>query len=45
VGFLRRIRNGEYVKFGFSKDIPVIIASAVVDHEAKQDTQNLIISS
>lgn len=45
VEFLRRIRQGEYEDFGFSKDVPVIIASAVVDHEAKEGTQELTISS
>ncbi len=45
VEFLKRVRNGEYVRFGFSEDVPVIIASAVVDHEAKKDTQNLTILS
>jgi len=45
VEFLRRIRLGEYEEYGFSKDVKVIIASAVVDHEAKEGTQALTISS
>jgi len=44
VEFLKRIRNGEYEDFGFSKEVPVIIASAVTDHFVKQEVRNLIIS-
>jgi len=44
VEFLKRIRNGEYQDYGFSKDVAVIIASAVVDHEAKEDTHDKGIS-
>jgi CheY-like chemotaxis protein len=41
VEFLRRIRQGEYEKYGFAKDVKVIVASAVVDQKAKQDTKDL----
>jgi len=44
VDFLKRIRIEEYVEFGFSKDVPVIIASAVVDYNVKQEAHNLKIS-
>jgi CheY-like chemotaxis protein len=37
IEFLRRIRQGEYEKFGFFKDVPVIIVTAVGDYNVKNE--------
>ena len=37
VEFLRRVRAGDYEKFGFSADIPVIAATAIVDASTREE--------
>ena len=34
--FLKRLRQGEYVDYGFNKDVPVIVATAVITYPAKE---------
>ncbi len=41
IEFLRRIRQGEYEKFGFPEDIPAIIASAVGDYNVYEEAHKL----
>jgi len=41
VEFLRRIRNGEYQSYGFNKNVPVIVVTAVSDYPAREETKTL----
>lgn len=41
VEFLRRIRKGEYQSYGFNKNIPVIVVTAVSDYPARDETETL----
>lgn len=41
VEFLRHIRDGEYERYGFKKDVPVIVGTAVVNYPAKDITAEL----
>ncbi len=38
--FLRRLRQDAYVHFGIPSDIPVIVASAIVDYEVQREIIN-----
>ncbi len=42
--FIQRLRKGDYEDYGFPKDVYVIIATAVVDHTAKEDSKKYDIS-
>ncbi len=42
--FLRRLRDGEYEWYGFPDDVPVIVASAVIDYPAEELTKKMGIS-
>jgi len=44
VEFLGRIRKGEYKSYGFRKDVPVIVATAVVNYPAREKTKEKGIS-
>jgi CheY-like chemotaxis protein len=39
--FLRRIREGEYQKYGFPPDVPVILATALVSYPARDQAEKL----
>ena len=39
VEFLRRIRKGEYETYGFKKNVPVIVATGVVNYPARDETK------
>lgn len=43
--FFRRLRDGEYEQHGFSPDMPVIVATAVVNYPARDLTEQLGIAS
>lgn len=41
IEFLRRIRSGEYEKFGFPCDVPVVVATAKDDYSIQEEVKSL----
>jgi CheY-like chemotaxis protein len=41
IEFLRAIREGHYVQYGFAQNVPVIMATAVIETPVKQEAEKL----